>query len=353
MSHPHPPRSSALGPALWCLAAAALFGASTPASKALLGEGMGPLGLAGALYVGAAIAMLPFAIRGGSAERRRDRTNVLRLGGAVLFGGVLGPIALLWGLLSAPSASVSLWLNLETTATAVLAWAFFREHIGARAWVANILVVAAGLLLAAPSGFAFAPAAALVGVACICWGLDNNLTAVIDGYTPAQTTLAKGAVAGPVNLALAWALGEAFPSWPSVGAALAVGALAYGASIVLYIRGAQQLGATRSQMLFSTAPFLGTLAAWVLLGEPVLGVQIGASLLLVAALVLLMRSDHAHEHTHPATVHTHAHRHDDGHHEHPHDGMAADTWHTHEHAHSEVVHRHPHVPDLHHRHQHP
>lgn len=338
-------------PIAWCLLSAALFGASTPASKLLL-DGIGPLTLAGLLYLGAALATLPFARRGGSAVRRRDPRNVRRLAGAVLFGGVLGPVALLVGLRTSPSASVSLWLNLETTATALLAWAFFKENLGPRGWAANGLVVVAGVLLAAPDGFTVAPAALLVVVACVCWGIDNNLTAVIDGYTPEQTTLAKGAGAGAVNLTLGLWLEGALPGVTGVIGGLIVGALAYGASIVLYIRGAQQLGATRSQMLFATAPFLGVGAAWLVLGEPVLGVQVAAGLLMACALAVLLADHHAHEHVHPAQVHTHAHRHDDGHHDHEHPDLPAEVWHTHEHAHERVVHRHPHVPDLHHRHAH-
>lgn len=278
--------------------------------------------------------------------------NTRRLAGAVLFGGVLGPIALLLGLSTAPSASVSLWLNLETTATALLAWALFHEHLGRRGWAANGLVLAAGALLAAPHGFELAPSALLVAFACALWGLDNNLTAVIDGYTPAQTTLVKGLVAGAVNLALGLGLEGGLPGLAVAAAALGVGALGYGASIVLYIRGAQQLGATRAQMLFATAPFLGTGAAWALLGEPVLGVQVGAAALLVGALALLLGGRHEHAHWHEPTRHTHAHRHDDGHHDHAHPGLPAAVWHTHEHAHEAIEHQHPHAPDLHHRHGH-
>ena len=345
---------SKVQPVLWCLAAAALFGASTPASKVLLLD-VGPLTLAGLLYLGAAAATLPFALRGGSASRRRDPVNVRRLAGAVLFGGVLGPIALLVGLKTAPSASVSLWLNLETTATALLAAAFFHEHLDARAWFANGLVLLAGVLLAAPEGFAVAPSALLIGAACLCWGLDNNLTAIIDGYTPAQTTFAKGLGAGLVNLTLGAAVegtGLGHVGVPVLASALAVGALAYGASIVLYIQGAQQLGATRSQMLFATAPFLGMAAAWGGLGEPVLPVQALAALVMAVALGLLLNSHHAHEHAHEAMVHTHPHRHDDGHHTHTHPDLPPEVWHTHEHTHEPMVHSHPHVPDLHHRHRH-
>lgn len=340
------------GPIGWCLASAALFGASTPASKLLLDGRVGPLTLAGLLYLGAGIATLPFSLSGGSAERRRDGANLRRLAGAVLFGGVLGPIALLVGLQTAPSASVSLWLNLETTATALLAWAFFREHLDTRGWVASGMVVVAGMLLAAPEGFAVAPSALLVLLACVCWGLDNNLTAIIDGYTPAQTTMVKGFVAGTVNLGLGAVVEGAMPSLLMVVGALVVGALAYGASIVLYIRGAQQLGATRSQMLFATAPFLGVVIAWLAVGEPVLGVQLLATLMMAGALALLFSGKHDHAHTHAAMIHTHAHRHDDDHHGHTHPDLPPEVWHTHEHRHEAASHRHPHVPDLHHRHGH-
>jgi len=336
---------------VWCLLAAALFGASTPASKLLLAD-VGPLTLAGLLYLGAAIVTLPFALKGGSPQRRKDPTNLRRLAGAVLFGGVLGPVALLVGLRSSPSASASLWLNLETTATALLAWRWFQEHLGPRAWIANGLVVLAGILLAAPDGFTVAPAALLVLAACVCWGIDNNLTAVIDGYTPEQTTFAKGAVAGSVNLGLGHWLEGGPPGMETVAGALAVGSLAYGASIVLYIRGAQQLGATRSQMLFATAPFLGVVVAWWLVGESVLPAQVAAAVLMGGALVLLFSDRHHHDHVHPAQVHTHAHCHDDGHHDHSHPDLPPEAWHTHEHEHGEVRHRHPHVPDLHHRHEH-
>lgn len=338
-------------PVAWCLAAAALFGASMPASKWLLDSGVSPVLLAGLLYLGAALATLPFIWTGGTT-RRFDARNVRRLGGAILFGGVLGPLALMWGLSSAPSASVSLWLNLETTATALLAFALFKEHLSGRIWLANGLVVAAGVVLAAPQEFGLAPAALLLVAACFCWGVDNNLTAVIDGYTPAQTTFAKGLAAGGFNVSLGLALGAEWPTALQIGAALAVGALAYGASILLYIRGAQQLGATRSQMIFATAPFLGVAVAWGL-GEPILGVQLAAGAVLIGALALILTDRHGHAHAHPATTHTHAHRHDDGHHDHRHPDLPAEAWHTHEHDHLPVQHTHPHTPDLHHRHRHP
>jgi len=337
-------------PVAWCLLSAALFGASTPVAKALL-DATGPFTLAGMLYLGAAAGVLPFSLRGGSARRLRHRTHLGYLAGAIIFGGIAGPVLLLFGLQHARAASVSLWLNFETVATAALAWLFFREHLGPRTWAAALLVVAAGVLLAFPFDAGSVSAALLVGGACVCWGLDNNFTALIDGITPAQSTLVKGVVAGGVNLVIGLAV-EGTPAAADLGAALGVGALGYGLSIMLYIKGAHHLGATRSQLLFATAPLWGVALAWSAFSEPIATVQLLAVAPMAVGAVLLLGSTHQHDHEHDETTHTHSHRHDDGHHAHVHPGVPARVRHTHEHDHEELAHTHDHMPDLHHRHTH-
>ena len=342
-----------IAPVAWCLLSALLFGASTPASKLLLESEMQPLTLAGLLYFGAGIASLPWALRAGSSKKTRTPSNQRKLLGAVFFGGFVGPIALLFGLQSVPAGSASLLLNLETTATALIAWMYFKESIGTRGWIANFGVLIAGMLLVAPQGFELAPAASLIVIACVCWGLDNNLTAVIDGYTPAQVTVWKGFVAGGTSIGLGFAFeSQHYETWALL-TALGVGALAYGASTILYVKGAQQLGATRSQMLFSTAPFFGLGASWVVFGEPILTVQLFAAALMGLAVAGLLYSGHTHRHHHHSITHTHSHRHDDGHHPHAHDSQVdPQAWHSHEHSHDDIEHEHEHMPDLHHRHEH-
>jgi len=339
-----------LGPAAWCLLSAALFGASPPAAKALLSS-VGPLTLAGLLYLGAALGVAPFSFRGGSAERRRHPSHIKHLLGAVAFGGILGPVLLLWGLSKTPAASASLWLNLETVATAGCAWLFFREHLGVRTWIAAGCVVFAGSLLALPIDAGTLAGAGLIALACVCWGLDNNFTALIDGYTPAQSTFIKGLVAGSVNLTLGLAFDGA-PDMSTVVPALGIGTLAYGVSIMLYISGAHHLGATRSQMLFASAPFWGVALAWFGFDESITTMQVVATAPMAAGVALLLTGTHAHEHTHEAITHTHSHRHDDDHHTHVHRGVPAWVRHTHEHGHEVVTHGHDHHPDLHHRHSH-
>src|SRR5437870_4288363 len=156
-------------PVLAAIAAALLFGASTPLAKALLSS-LGPFTLAGLLYLGGAAGALPFAFRGGSTELRRDPRQRRLLGFAVIFGGGVAPVLLLLGLRAAPAASVSLWLNTEVVATALLAWALFRENLDRRTILAGGLVLAGGVVLAVPEGAAGWRAGALVAGACLCWG---------------------------------------------------------------------------------------------------------------------------------------------------------------------------------------
>lgn len=338
-------------PVALALLSAALFGAATPASKLLLHD-LSPFTLAGLLYLGAALAVARRALRSGGAWRNLDRRNALRLGGAVLFGGGLGPVLLLVGLRLASAASVSMWLNMEMVATAVLGAVVFRDHLGRVGWAGVAGVVLAGVLLSYEEGAAGPRAGLFVAAACVCWGLDNHLTALIDGITPTQSTLCKGLAAGAVNLAIGLLLEPFRAGAATVALATLVGCASYGASIALYITAAQQMGATRAQMAFASAPLFGVVLAATALREPISGGQIGAAGVLVVSLVLLFRDRHSHEHVHEVTAHAHMHRHDDGHHTHAHAGLLPSTRHSHWHAHERIVHSHAHWPDLHHRHGH-
>ena len=335
------------------LLSAALFGAATPASKALLGS-LTAFQLAGLLYLGAVLGVMAVVIR-----RRvwrwpwqmssRNRRHLL---GAVFFGGMLGPVLLLFGLKLASAASVAMWLNLEMVATAVLGRLFFHDHLGRYGWFGVAGIVAAGTLLSFAEGIAGVSAGLLVAAACTCWGLDNHFTALIDGITPSQSTLWKGLVAGSVNLLIGITLDPYDASVMVTSGALFVGIFAYGASITLYITAAQGMGATRAQMFFASAPFFGVALSAVALGESISVLQIMAGGLLVISLPALFRDRHHHEHVHEAMAHEHSHRHDDGHHTHAHPGLAPSIRHSHWHEHESIKHAHPHWPDLQHRHRH-
>jgi len=192
----------------------------------------------------------------------------------------------------------------------------------------------------------------LVLLACVCWGLDNHLTALIDGITPSQSTFWKGLAAGVTNAIIGVAMDPLVAAPALQLAALLVGTLAYGASIALYISSAQALGATRAQIAFASAPFFGVLFSVLALGESLIYAHLVAGALFIAGITLFAFERHAHHHAHEAMDHEHEHRHDDGHHDHEHPGLPSGTVHTHRHRHEPMAHAHPHWPDLHHRHDH-
>jgi drug/metabolite transporter (DMT)-like permease len=334
------------------LLAAVLFGASTPLSKPLL-DFLNNFQLAGLLYLGAALGVTLILIRQKSFSWPWQMTqkDSLRLAGAVLFGGVLGPVFLLAGLRIAAAASVSLWLNMEMVATVLIGYFFFKDHLTTKGWLAALGILVASTLLAWEGGLAGFKAGGLIALACISWGIDNHLTALIDGITPAQSTFWKGIVAGTVNLTIGLFVGTFIGNAIHIGGALVLGIFAYGISILLYITSAQNLGATRSQLIFSSAPFFGLLIS-LITGESLSIYQGLAFVLFSISTFFLFKESHAHLHTHLLYEHVHVHYHPDLHHDHPHPEQAGTYRHSHLHEHQALEHSHPHWPDLHHRHEH-
>ncbi|NOU46716.1 MAG: DMT family transporter [Bacteroidales bacterium] len=331
-----------------------LFGVATPFSKLLL-AGLNPFELAGLLYLGAAMAMLPYIFRKTSQLkllfRQGNRTKTF---GIIFFGGFLGPLLLLAGLKTANAASVSIWLNLELVATAVLGVFIFKDHLDRNTWVGVGLTVMAGIVTSLGEGSGGIISALLITAACISWAVDNHLTALTDGSSPQSVTFLKGIVAGSVNLLIGSLIASEPMKLGNVGSALLVGMFSYGISIVLYITSAQNLGATRGQILFSTSPFWGVFLSYLFYHESFQWVHILSIGLLALAVFVTYVLSHKHLHTHNAMEHLHYHQHTDGHHDHTHDAetITEGIWHSHHHAHNPLAHEHPHYPDLHHRHGH-
>jgi drug/metabolite transporter (DMT)-like permease len=331
-----------------------LFGIATPFSKLLLTE-LSSFTLAGLLYLGAALIFLPYMIRNCKREfqyfrQSKEKKSIL---GIIILGGLLGPVFLLFGLKSANSSSVSIWLNLELAATAILGVLFFKDHLDKPAVTGVLFALAAGIIVSFQEGFSAIYSGIFVALACICWGIDNHLTALIEGASPQTITFLKGLFAGSTNLFIGLIIGGSALKPDIILPSLLIGAVSYGFSIVLYVTAAQQLGATRSQILFSTGPFWGILAALLLLGES-LNIYVIISLLLLALGILFSNIlIHIHNHTHIIISHIHLHTHNDGHHEHIHENRSNPVLpHIHLHEHNELNHTHKHFPDLHHRHDH-
>ena len=338
-----------------------MFGASTPFAKILLGD-LPAVGLAGLLYLGSGIGLLGVRLLRRAAgdgvppasEAPLTPRDFPWLVGAIVAGGVIAPVLLLWGLRGSGASAASLLLNLEGVLTTLIAALLFREAVTGRIWIATLLMAAGGALLSwrpVDGGFPL-QSLAIIG-ACLFWGLDNNLTRKVSASDPSAIAMIKGLSAGTFNTLLAVALGMTLPPAGTLAAALLLGFLSYGVSLVLFIHALRHLGSARATAHFSTAPFIGAGAAVLLLGEPVTALFVSALVLMALATWLVLSEQHGHHHTHETLAHSHRHVHD-AHHRHAHgaDGDAGHEPHAHWHEHAPLTHRHPHLPDLHHRHPH-
>ncbi len=338
--------------ALTGLAAAALFGVSTPIAK-LLVPGTGPLVLAGLLYLGAGAGLLAGApLRRRTSEAPLRRSDLPTLAAVILAGGVVGPALLVTGLGRLPGGTTALLLNLEAPFTVALAVLLLRERLSRRELAGAVAIVAGAAALASGPGEGQVD---LVGVACVigacaAWALDNALSQRLSIRDPVAVARVKGLVAGAFNLTLGLLVAERLPPPARSVAALATGALGYGVSLVLHLLAVRSVGAARQAAYFATAPFIGAVAAVPLLGERFGAAHLLAGALMAAGLAALLRARHGHLHAHAALEHEHAHVHDE-HHAHTHDGPT-DEPHSHPHRHAALVHDHPHLPDVHHRHPH-
>lgn len=346
-----------LGPGVpLALGSALLFGASTPLAKMLLGS-IDPWLLAGILYLGAGLGLsIVHLARHGlglpAVEAPLRGPDLPWLAGIVLVGGVLGPLLLMLGLARTDAASTSLLLNLEGLATMGIAWLVFHENVDRRLLLGAFAILAGGIVLAWGGSVRGDLGALAVAGACVCWGIDNNLTRKLSGSDPLQIAALKGLVAGSVNLGAAFAGGALVPTWSPVLAAGLVGFLGYGVSLALFVAALRHLGAARTGAYFALAPFVGAVLAVLLLDEPLSARLLVAGGLMVIGLWLHLAERHEHEHRHERIEHEHRHAHD-AHHRHDHgpDDPGGEP-HSHRHPHEPQVHRHPHYPDLHHRHAH-
>lgn len=335
------------------LGAALLFGAGTPAAKLLLGP-VSPWLLAALLYLGSGIGLALVRVFRGGGRARLAPGELKWLAGAIVAGGMLGPVLLMWGLARMPASGASLLLNAEGVCTALIAWFVFKENFDRRIALGMALIVAGALVLSIPGQAQFGaalPALAVLG-ACLAWAIDNNLTRKVSLADALHIAMIKGLAAGVTNLALALMAGASLPSPTIVLAAGCLGLLSYGVSLALFVVALRELGTARTGAYFSIAPFAGALIAVAFLGEALTPSLIAAGLLMACGVALHLSERHEHLHTHEPIEHEHQHVHD-SHHQHAHASSAPPGEpHSHCHRHAPMTHKHPHYPDAHHRHEH-
>jgi drug/metabolite transporter (DMT)-like permease len=339
------------------LAAAVLFGSGTPLAKLLL-DAVSPWLLAGILYLGSGIGLAIWRSARGTSTIHLARRDIGWLAGAVLFGGMVGPVLLMWGLAHTDAATASLLLNAEGVLTALLAWFVFHENFDRRIALGMACIVAGAVVLTwEPRGSPGAdtgslwPSIAIIA-ACLAWAVDNNMTRNVSLTDATFVAMVKGLVAGITNIVIAFAYGAAIPTAIAVLSGGVLGLLCYGVSLVMFVIALRHLGTARTGTYFSIAPFVGAVIAVTFLGDPIRVSLVAAAVMMGMGVWLHLTERHLHEHHHEVMEHEHEHEHD-AHHQHVHDEpIEPGVRHRHRHRHEPLTHSHEHYPDAHHRHRH-
>ena len=280
-------------PVVSIIAAAVLFGITTPVLKILL-SAMTPVLLVALLSLGAGGGVLcwlvvhepGFAGRLLPPLRGRER---YWLAGTVVTGGLVAPLIQFTSLSVTPAAAASLLLNFEIVSTVLIAYVIFHEPVDRGTGAALVAVISGSILLSWNGGSIvdFSPGAAGIIASCFLWGLDNNFMGRIPGLSPGMIVVVRAFCGGGIAWVLVFLLREPFPGWVPAGFAVATGFLSFGAGLVLLISALRAMGAARAGAVYAAAPFVGCIASLLLFADP-LGTRFWAALLLFTAGALVI-----------------------------------------------------------------
>lgn len=247
---------------LLAILAALLYALSSPLSKILLNN-LNPTMMAALLYLGAGFGLAIVGIVQKTFMGKTKELNLTKkelpytIGMVVL--DILAPIFLMIGLQLTTAANASLLNNFEIVATSTVAFVFFKENISKRVWLAIILVTLSSAILSVQdlSSFSFSYGSLFVLLACLCWGIENNLTRILSSKDPMQIVIMKGFGSGFGSLIIAFIVGDISINVQYIVPALVLGFFAYGLSIYFYVYAQRELGASRTSAYYAFAPFIG------------------------------------------------------------------------------------------------
>ena len=324
---------------MFAFLAAVFYAINVPISKVLL-QYVGPTTMAALLYLGAGIGIGMMSLFNKKDREKAESLTKAELpyivGMIVL--DIAAPIFLMLGISYGSSANASLLGNFEIVATTVIALILFKEAVTKRLWLAIGLITLSSILLSfeGTDSFHFSYGSLLVIMATVCWGLENNCTRELSSKSTYQIVMLKGLCSGLGALVIALIKRESFPGIGYIAIALALGFVAYGLSIFMYVRAQNVLGAAKTSAYYAVNPLIGALLAFVFLSESLSWMYVIALIVMVigSALVVvdtfIRQHDHEHQHTfthsHGGSTHTHTVRHS----------------HVHKHYLTEEKHRHRH-----------
>ena len=248
---------------LLAITAAALYALSTPFSKLLMTQ-IPPSFMAGLLYLGAGLGMIPLCfvknISSSISTRRITRQDLPYIFGMVSLD-IAAPIFLMTALIKVSAANISLINNLEIATTSVIAFLIFKEKISVRLWIGILLISAAGIILSfeGSKSLSFSPYSLFAFLACLCWGFENNCTRKLSDCDTTKIVIIKGLGSGAGAILVALITGERIGFSSFIFLALLLGFFAYGLSVFTYIQAQRFLGAAKTSSYYAVSPFIAAL----------------------------------------------------------------------------------------------
>ncbi|MFZ3150410.1 MAG: DMT family transporter [Anaerolineaceae bacterium] len=281
---------------IYAILAAILYAISSPISKILL-DSLSPTMMAALLYLGAGLGMLIMGSVTKWTQQNKPEKSLTKQEWPFILGMILldiaAPILLMNGLNHTTAANVSLLNNFEIVATSLIAFIFFGEKISPRLWIAIILVTIASILLSIEDvgSLSFSIGSIFVLLACICWGLENNVTRKLSDKNPIQIVVIKGLGSGAGALIIAALLNEIRGDAGHILVALLLGFVAYGLSIYFYVRAQRDLGAAKTSSFYASAPFFGVIFSFLIFRD-IPSSSFLTPLIIMAVGAYLSASDH-------------------------------------------------------------
>lgn len=249
--------------------AAALYAINIPISKILLNY-ISPTCMAAYLYIGAGLGMgvIFLCTKKKNDQKSLNRKDLPYIIGMIILDSI-APILLMFGLANTTSANASLLNNFEIVATSIIALIVFKEWISFRMWIAIFLIIISSCILSFEdvSSFHFSWGSILVILATISWGLENNCTKKLSSKNTYQIVMIKGIFSGSCSLLISIIMKDYFANIVYIPIVLLLGFVAYGLSIMFYIKAQYQIGASKTSSYYAFAPFIGAILSFIILHE--------------------------------------------------------------------------------------
>lgn len=160
----------------------------------------------------------------------------------------------------------SLLIIFELVMTSICSWLIFNDKIEKNEIIAIIFVLIGSFILNFKDGIfnTMNIYALLVILACLCWGISNNVTALISSKEPALFTSIKCISVSILYLIMIIIKKDLSFDYPIL---ILLGFFTYGISILSYAISTKYLGAYKATLVFSFSPIFGVLLSFIIYKE--------------------------------------------------------------------------------------